>query len=339
MTPDAMDAATELSMLAPSLSRWHNVRAGTAGWTDKTLIKSGLFYPKGTSDAASRLDFYAHHFTLVEVDATYYTLLPPATAEKWVANTPGEFVFDVKSHPVLTGHPIDVTRMPGDLRGELERLGHDRRVYPDRLPEALAREIEARFRALVDVLAGGGRLGCVMLQLPPWTTATRGNVRRLEVVAERWSDVPLAVEFRHPSWLAPERRERVFELLARHRLSYVCVDEPDVVGGGVPPAVAVTNTDLAIVRFHGHNVAGWHKGASVEERFDYLYSPEELRAWVAPVKRLAEEAREVHAVFNNCVRNYAVLGAKDLVALLAEEPGTVPDTDSSVAGKSPRDPG
>jgi len=83
--------------------------------------------------------------------------------------------------------------------------------------------------------------------------------------------------------------------------------------------VAVTNPRLAVVRFHGQNREGWEKkGASVAERFNYLYRPAELTAWVAPLRRLSAEAESVHAVFNNCVRNFAVLNAKDLAFLLGE---------------------
>ena len=129
----------------------------------------------------------------------------------------------------------------------------------------------------------------------------------------------MSVEFRHPSWLAEDRRARVFELLAAHRLSYVCVDEPPVPGGGVPPVVQVTNPELSLLRFHGHNRAGWQTpGASVHQRFDYLYSPAELAAWVQPTRLLARESKRVHALFNNCVRNYAVLGAKGLSVLLGD---------------------
>ena len=72
-----------------------------------------------------------------------------------------------------------------------------------------------------------------------------------------------------------------------------------------------------MLRFHGKNAQGWQKkGATVHERFNYLYSPEELGAWVQGVKQLASEAKHVHAVFNNCVRNYAVLNARALAALL-----------------------
>jgi uncharacterized protein YecE (DUF72 family) len=316
-----------LSKSAQEPARVGNVRFGTAGWTDKTLLKSGLFYPKGASSAEARLSHYAHHFDLVEVDATYYTLLPPEVAANWLEWTPETFRFDVKAHPILTGHPVDVTRMPKDLKEALIASGHEKRVYPDKMPPELAEEIELRFRTMVEPLRAADRLGCVMLQFPPWFTATRGNARRIEQIAEKWQGVRLSAEFRHRSWLEPDRRERLRELLGANDIAYVVVDEPDVRAGGVPPVSLVTSPKLALVRFHGKNVAGWEKkGASVAERFDWLYSEEELRAWVEPVKKLSEEVENVHALFNNCVRNYAVLNAKGLSVLLdaANEP---PDGD------------
>ncbi|MCC6213609.1 MAG: DUF72 domain-containing protein [Polyangiaceae bacterium] len=306
-----------LAARAPLPAAVGRVRLGTAGWTDRTLLASHAFYPRGASTAEARLRHYAAHFPLVEVDATYYTLVAPSVAERWVEWTPAAFTFDVKAHPVLTGHPVEVARLPADLRARLGPSPERGRVRADALPPGVASAIEERFRAMVEVLHRAGRLGCVMLQYPPWVGATRGGVRRLEATAERWAGIPLAVEFRHRSWLAPERRERVLDVLRRRGLSYVVVDEPDVPGGGVPPIVAATTDRLAVVRFHGHNVAGWsRRGATVHERFDWLYSGAELREWVPRVRALAAQAAEVHAVFNNCVRNFAVLDAKALGALL-----------------------
>jgi uncharacterized protein YecE (DUF72 family) len=107
-------------------------------------------------------------------------------------------------------------------------------------------------------------------------------------------------------------------LLRELRWSYVIVDEPYTPTGGVPAIVAVTNPELAVFRLHGHNTAGWRRGASVAERFDYLYRAAELAAWVGPVRRVAGEAERVHVVFNNCVQDYAVVNAKGLGALLAQ---------------------
>lgn len=317
MDAERVASVEALARGAPLPARVGRVRLGTAGWTDKTLLSSRAFYPPGASTAEARLRHYAAHFPLVEVDATYYSLVPPSTAQRWVGWTPSEFVLDVKAHPVLTGHPVELARLPSELRARVAASPVAGRARAASLPADVNAELEERFRAMVEVLRGAGRLGCVMLQYPPWFTATRGSVRRLEATAERWAGVPLAVEFRHPSWLESGRRERVLAVLRRRGLAYVVVDEPDVPGGGVPPVVEVTSERLAVVRFHGKNVAGWRRrGATVHERFDWLYSPAELAEWVPRVRALAESAAEVHAVFNNCVRNFAVLDAKALAALL-----------------------
>jgi uncharacterized protein YecE (DUF72 family) len=314
--------ATALAARAPEPAVFGNVVCGTAGWIHPSLVKSGLFYPKGMKTSKDRLAHYAAHFDFVEVDASYYTLLPPDMAARWLEGTPPRFVFDVKAFPVFTGHPVDVSRLPGDLRVELERRGHEeRRIYADKLPADVRAEMERRFRDFVDVFAKANRLGALLLQFPPWFQATRGNARVVEEVAKKLEGVPVSVEFRHPSWVGDGRRDRVFDMLRAIGASYVVVDEPAGEVGGVPPVVAVTNPELAIVRFHGQNSAAWRRGVSVAERFRYLYSPEELKAWTAPVKELAKQAKKVHAVFNNCVRNYAVLDAKGLAVLLSEETG------------------
>jgi uncharacterized protein YecE (DUF72 family) len=295
------------------------VRFATAGWADRTLVHDSPFYPKAAKTPEARLRHYATEFSLVEVDATYYALLGADVVARWLDWTDERFRFDVKAHPIVTGHPLDVERLPRDIQAACGEASLGRRVYPDKLPDSIRHEIEARFAATLEPLRAAGRLDAVLAQFPPWFAATRGNVRRLEDVADRWGAFPLAVEFRHKSWLDEERRERVFGLLRELGMSYVSVDEPPSRTGGLPSVVAVTNPRLAVVRFHGHNLQAWDKkGASVAERFNYLYRPSELAAWVAPLAKLASEAEAVHAVFNNCVRNYAVLNAKNLAFLVAE---------------------
>lgn len=317
-SPELLLAAQRLAARAPPRSAVGNLALGTAGWTDKSLILCKRFYPRGTSSPMARLRHYATQFRLVEVDATFYTLLDPAVTARWVEWTDPEFVFNIKSHPVLTGHPVDIARAPRDLAQELERIAGDRRrFYPHEAPHEIRAELTRRFLAQLTPLADAGRLGCVMLQFPPWFHATRGNARALEALRETLGELPASVEFRHPSWLAAGRRERVFDLLRAQRFSYVVVDEPDVPTGGVPCTLAVTNPDLALLRFHGQNAAGWGRGASVWQRFNYVYSAAELRGWLPRVSELRSRATRVHAVFNNCVRDYAVLGAKGLAGLAA----------------------
>lgn len=293
---------------------------GTVGWTDPTLIEAGTFYPKGARAASERLSYYARHFSVVEVAATYYALLPPEVAQHWLEWTPEHFVFDVKAHPVLTAHPIDVVRLPPDLRAACVAAGYEARVYPQKLPRELRNEIELRFRALLAPLLGAGRLGAVVLQFPSWFVRNRENIVELERLGSRFRDVPLAVEFRHATWLTERSKSHTLDLLWHHGMSHVCVDEP-ATKDACPAVVAVTNPELAMVRFHGRNARAWSKrGATVHERFDYVYTSDELLPWVSSVRSLASEARSVHANFNNCVRDYAVLNAKDLAVLLLEAP-------------------
>jgi uncharacterized protein YecE (DUF72 family) len=317
--PRVYERATTLAARAPTPARLGRVLAGTAGWTDPTLIKSHTFYPRGVSDSEARLRYYATQFPLVEVDASYYALPTPVNAERWVARTPADFTFNVKAFAALTQHPVDLLRLPKDIQAELpEDLRARHRVYPKDLPGEIEFEIWKRFRQAIEPLHKAGKLGCVLLQFPPWFTATRANAKFLEVCRARLEKLPLAVEFRHPSWGDAARVPRVMALLRRAELSYVAVDEPQGTAASMPPVVEVADPKLAVVRFHGRRAETWDAGASVQEKFDYLYDPAELRPWVPKVERLAQQAERVHLVFNNCVENRAVLGARDIVALMAE---------------------
>lgn len=315
--PTAEKDARSLADKAPVPARVASHFFGTAGWTDPTLLACASFYPPTARTPADRLAHYASHFPIVEVDSTYYAIPSPTVARAWADRTPPDFLFHIKAHPVFTGHPIDRGKLPKDLRASIAHLRPDHlRLYPRDVPNEVREELGRRFCSALDPLREAGKLGVVMVQLPPWITATRGAARQIEDLAQRLPDVRVAVEFRHPSWLEPSRRERVFELLERNGLAFVCVDEPNVRGGGVPPLLRATRRDIAILRFHGHNVGGWRKGATVLERFDYVYAPEELRPWVAGLRRLADSSGQVHAVFNNCVRDFAVINAKGLAALV-----------------------
>ena len=98
---------------------------GIAGWVDKSLIDSKLFYPLAVKTSGDRLRFYASQFPLVEVDSTYYGIPKPETAEAWAAQTPAGFVFDVKSFALFTNHPTRPLSLPPDIRADL----------PAKLPE------------------------------------------------------------------------------------------------------------------------------------------------------------------------------------------------------------
>ncbi len=112
-------------------------------------------------------------------------------------------------------------------------------------------------------------------------------------------------------------RARTLSLLEKLGMAYVVVDEPQGFRSSTPPVIAATSP-LAIVRFHGHNAENYEKpNISAAERFRYLYTEEELKGWVDPIRRLAGQAGQVHALMNNCYGDYGVRNARQLAELLA----------------------
>jgi uncharacterized protein YecE (DUF72 family) len=289
----------------PLPARVGNVRIGTASWTEKTLLASRSFYPPSANTPERRLRYYARHFPVVEVDASYYALPSVAHAHAWVARTPADFTFGVKAYAALTGHPIEPKRLDRDLARELPAAVRGRRsVYPRELPPPVLAEVWRRFAAALVPLADAGKLGYVLFQMPRWFVPSREARTVLAELPARLSGVPLAVEFRQAGWMTGERRERTLDLLGRLGLVYVSVDEPQGTPASVPPVAAVTSEAVAVVRFHGRRRATWTKpGASTTERFGYLYAEPELREWVDRLRELAGRARAVHVLMNNCHRH------------------------------------
>lgn len=150
--PARVAEATELAALAAEPARFRNVLTATAGFADRSLVSYSPFYPKTARTPEARLRYYASQFGLVEIDSSFYTLLAADLVERWVATTPDTFCFDIKAHPVLTGHPIELARLPADLRGACEAAGLEGRSYPDRLPGDVKQELEARFFASLEPL-------------------------------------------------------------------------------------------------------------------------------------------------------------------------------------------
>jgi len=107
----------------------------------------------------------------------------------------------------------------------------------------------------------------------------------------------------------------------------VIVDAPRTEGRNVLPTVVATTSPTAYVRFHGRNAQTWNKRTgSAAERFDYLYSDDELREWAGQLRELAAKAEVVYAMFNNNGRSaiggetiaQAPVNAETLKGLLAQ---------------------
>jgi uncharacterized protein YecE (DUF72 family) len=298
------------------------VRIGTCSWADEALSK--YFYPPGTPSGA-RLPYYAEHFDTVEVDSTYYRLPVPEMVERWAERTPDDFVFHVKAFGVMTRHPVKVDALPTDLREEAPVDDKGRLERPSREFRA---EIFRRFREALEPLREAGKLGGILMQFAPYVVPREASVDYLEFAREQLGDDAMLVEFRHRSWYEEDQRAETLSLLERIGAAHVVVDAPKVEAKNVPPTVLAVTSPLAYVRMHGRNADTWNvRGRSAAERFDYLYSEEELREWVEPLQELAGQTEQAYVVFNNNNRSpsgdggfvaQAAANALQLRKLLAE---------------------
>lgn len=297
-----------------------DVRVGTAGWTDKTLTARGVFYPAEVKTPEERLRHYASRFSLVEADMGFYAIPDRSLTERWVERTPPDFVFNVKAHALMTGHATEVARLPKLIADAIPSDAvKGSRVYAKDLPRELRDQVWRLFRDAMEPLHQSGKLGAILLQFAPWIRPNRSTPMMLDRAREQLGDLPIAVEFRHPSWLEPRLRERVWAQLRDHGMTYVVADTPPGTATSLPIVPAITTPDLAIVRLHGRRSDMWGaREATVAEKYRYLYDRGELEDWLSLILELAEEAERVHVVFNNCYANYGTTNALEMADLLAE---------------------
>jgi uncharacterized protein YecE (DUF72 family) len=270
------------------------IRIGTCSWADEALSK--YFYPPGLP-AGERLAYYADHFDTVELDSTYYRLPVESMAQRWAEQTPDDFVMHVKAFGVMTRHPVKKEQLPPDLR---EAAPVDERGRVDRPPREFRAEVFRLFQEALGPLRRAGKLGAILFQFPPYVVYKPSSLDYIAWAREQLGEDAMLVEFRHASWYEEEVRSEVLSFLEEHGLGLVVVDAPKVEAKNVPPTLLALTSPTLYVRFHGRNAGTWNvRGRSAAERFDYLYSDEELQEWVGPLKELSAEAENAYAFFNN----------------------------------------
>jgi uncharacterized protein YecE (DUF72 family) len=197
----------------------------------------------------------------------------------------------------MTRHPVKAEQLPPDLR---EDAPVDERGRVDRPPREFRSEVFARFHDALEPLRAAGKLGGILMQFPSYVVYKPASLDYLEWARDQLRGDRMLVEFRHRSWLEDENRAHVFSLLEELGATYVIVDAPKTEAKNLVPTVVGLTSSIAYVRLHGRNAKTWNvRGGSASERFDYLYSPNELAEWTDPLRRLSGDAEEVYVLFNN----------------------------------------
>jgi uncharacterized protein YecE (DUF72 family) len=256
------------------------VRIGTSGFSYDDW--RGFFYPEALPKR-EMLAYYAGRFPTVEVNATYYQIPPPTTFSQMARKVPRGFRFAVKAHRDMT---------------------HAEEFLPESFQQ---------FRAAVEPLREAEMLGCVLGQFPWSFKATPQNRAALERFRAELPDLPVVIEFRNAGWVS----EETFALLRELGFGFCGVDEPRL--KGLMPQVVKATSPIGYVRFHGRNAAKWWQHEQAYERYDYLYTEDELAEWVPRIEELADETQETFVFFNNHYQGKAGQNAQMLALLLSLE--------------------
>jgi uncharacterized protein YecE (DUF72 family) len=244
-------------------------------------------YPRKPGPRFDPLEYIARFFDTVEINSSFYRPPTASTAKSWakrVAENP-LFAFTAKLHRVFT---------------------HER-------GKATAAD-EKAFREGIEPLAKAKRLGALLLQFP-WSFKNTDDERAyLLNLLDRFKEYPLVLEVRHTSWNNPQ----VLEWLEERGVGICNVDQP-LFSKSIKPAALTTST-IGYIRLHGRNYQNWFReSAPRDERYNYLYSLEQLDPWIVRIKEVAKHTHETYVVTNNHFRGQAVVNALEIKSTIEEE--------------------
>jgi uncharacterized protein YecE (DUF72 family) len=230
-----------------------------------------VFYPLTKTD---ELKFYSRYFNAVEINSTFYRPCNPKTAESWARRTPDDFEFTVKVWQQFT-HKKDMW-----LTADIDE-----------------------FKKGIAPLAESGKLGCILFQFPSSFRATPETQDRLKALLAEFADFNKVVELRHRSWTDN------LDILVQTGTTPAFIDEPkfrDSIRQEIRPVA-----NVIYVRFHGRKADKWWRHEHRNERYDYLYSKEEIRPYAIRLKEIVTEKaiQKAYVFFNNHPNAKAVANA------------------------------
>lgn len=254
---------------------------GTSGWSYQEWV--GAFYP---NNRVAKLPFYSRIFDSVEVDSSFYRAPSKSMVAGWAKATGPQFKFSLKIPKVIT---------------------HDKRL------KGVEDEI-LDFIELMDPLARAGKLGCLLIQLPPsFGFDERAKLESFFNLLPK--HIHFAAEFRHESW----NRQASWELLKKYDIANTITDSPMQFLS--EPIVAATTHSF--VRWHGHGKPVWYA---------YRYSEDELRPWLKKLDKISKDVPLTYAYFNN---HYNANAPANLLQLL-EMRGELGDTQKKALARAAR---
>ena len=268
------------------------LRIGPAGWAYKDW--AGYVYPQPQPKNFHPASFLAEYFDTIEINTSFYHPMQADHAAQWIERVSGNprFLFTAKLWKKFT-HEHDATW--GD---------------------------EREARAGLDILHEAKKMGALLLQFPFSFHREPETVEYLSRLLKRFSAYPSVVEVRHSSWNIPA----TFGLLREHNAGFCNIDQP-IIGRSLEPSTAAT-APVGYVRLHGRRYDTWFTddpAVSPHERYNYLYSSEELKPWAARIQKVSKQAGTVFVITNNHYQGKGVVNALQLINILTKTKVNVPE--------------
>ena len=276
------------------------IHVGPAGWSYEDW--KGIVYPTRMPRSLHPLTFLCQYFDAMEINSSFYYPANPKHAESWVKKVEANpaFLFTAKLW---------------------ERFSHQRTSWPS--------ETEVRqFREGLQPLFDAGRLGAVLVQFPWSYRRTPENRQWLARIVETFPEYPLVVELRHETWNVPE----VYTGLAERGIAFCNIDQP-LFAHSIAPSAQVT-APVGYIRLHGRNYGNWFREeAGRDDRYDYLYSEEELKPWLEKLEGMRPLVNDLFVITNNHYRGQAVVNALEIQAAIGRE---IPPLPAGLVAAYPR---
>jgi len=225
------------------------------------------------------------------VNSTFYGQPRAEVTRAWVDRTPKDFEFSVKLYQKFTHPRMFRERLTGTLP--------DDAAADAALVDALARPNGAdldEFRRGIEPLASSGRLGALLAQFPPSFKDDERSRDYLAALLRALAAYPVAVELRHRSW--SDAVGETLALLNAFGAAWVQIDEPKFrfsIRQNYLPNVQ----GFYYMRLHGRNVEKWWRHEKSEDRYDYLYSADELTEFAATADAARRLVKKLYLYTNN----------------------------------------
>jgi uncharacterized protein YecE (DUF72 family) len=279
-----------------------SIKIGVAGWSYKDW--QGIVYPPSLK-ANAGVGYLAQFLDLIEINTSFYGHIKPAVAKEWCRMAAGanpKFTFTAKLNRAFTHSPVAVVE-PTSAKT----------IRP-------AASDEQDAKAGYDALAAENMLGALLAQFPISFKCTDENRAYVEQLVQTFRSYPLVLEIRHSSWNQPE----VLGWLQGLQVGLCNIDQP-LLGRAVRPSAHATSA-VGYIRLHGRNYKQWFAETNVRDRYDYLYSTEELAKWKDRALEVAGKAETTYVVANNHNLGKAAVNALELIAMLEGRKVQAPPT-------------